>query len=106
MSANPKPVQNEMSDLEILYRRIARSEARSVFKEMLAELPPVIASTEPEKPLTAPQLAQILDVSHSEIYRLARECKIPSHRIGGLVKFFLSEVKAATLTRPKLKKVS
>lgn len=46
--------------------------------------------------LTAQQLSKIIGKSVSSIYRDARSGIIPSHKIGGLVKFLLSEVRAKT----------
>jgi excisionase family DNA binding protein len=40
-----------------------------------------------ERPLCAPQLAQLLGVSHVQIYKLAKKNIIPSFRVGYAVRF-------------------
>ena len=42
--------------------------------------------------LTAPELAQVLNVKPSSIYRYSAEGKIPTLRVGALIRFRLPDV--------------
>lgn len=58
-----------------------------------------LASVEPqeEEPmLTIRELAKKLRVSETSLYRRAQEGKIPCFEFGGALRFYLSEVKAAS----------
>lgn len=98
-----------MSELEDKITKIfdeAKYKALALIVESDTPAPAVQEKTsaEVEKPLTAPQLAEVLGISETQVRTLERDGKIPSHRLGGLVKYYLSEVKAATLNnKPKLK---
>lgn len=49
-----------------------------------------------EKLMTAPELAQALGVNVASVYRHAEARKYPCYKIGGVFRFRLSEVLAAT----------
>jgi excisionase family DNA binding protein len=46
----------------------------------------------PERFVTASAIARLLNLSESAVYRFAKTGVIPSHRIGGTVRFLVSEV--------------
>lgn len=51
--------------------------------------------------ITAEELAPQLRLSVGQVYRLAREKQIPSHRLGNAVRFNLEAVLAATIEERK-----
>jgi predicted DNA-binding transcriptional regulator AlpA len=84
------------AQIDIIFER-ARLDALSLIASKEEQPPP-----EPEKSLTgedwltAAALSKVIGKSVSSIYRDARMGVIPSHKIGGAVKFLLSEVTVKT----------
>lgn len=52
-----------------------------------------------ERLLTAEQLAQVLQLPRSTVWRLSRSGQIPCFRAGRLMRFDIVEVKAALMAR-------
>jgi excisionase family DNA binding protein len=49
--------------------------------------------------VSASELAEIYQISRDEIYRLAKRGIIPAHKIGGIWRFCLPDVKRCTSSR-------
>jgi excisionase family DNA binding protein len=81
-------------DKYIRYSEVDPDFADRVRKAVL-QVPPsktTIKQVKPETFVTASVIAKLLSISESAVYRFAKTGHLPAHRIGGTVRFLVSEV--------------
>lgn len=87
-----------LPELEAFQRELIRDELRQFFASLPKQLQP--DSPGPEKPVTANELARILETTVENIHRQKAKGNIPFRKMGGRTYFLVSEVVEA-MTRGK-----
>jgi excisionase family DNA binding protein len=90
-------------DLHLLIEKDSKSlkfEDAAVIADALGVELPVLIHGNDEEAVGIPQIARLLRVSTDTVYRKARSGDIPGFKLGGLWRFFPSQVKEH-MTKPK-----